>query len=85
MLTQLACGFRPRTETAENAQTYYLENNSLAMTATQEFALAGMQMNRVLREKDLPRKFVAYGHAFRREAGAAGADTKGIYRVHQVL
>jgi seryl-tRNA synthetase len=40
-------------------------------------------MDKVLLEKDLPIKMVAYGRCFRTEAGAAGAAGKGLYRVHQ--
>jgi seryl-tRNA synthetase len=40
-------------------------------------------MDKVLNEKELPIKMVAYGRCFRTEAGAAGAAGKGLYRVHQ--
>lgn len=40
-------------------------------------------MDKVLLEKELPIKMVAYGRCFRTEAGAAGAASKGLYRVHQ--
>lgn len=40
-------------------------------------------MDKVLLEKELPIKMVAYGRCFRTEAGAAGAAGKGLYRVHQ--
>lgn len=43
----------------------------------------GVYMDKVLNEKDLPVKLVAYGRCFRTEAGAAGAAGKGLYRVHQ--
>jgi hypothetical protein len=44
---------------------------------------AGVYMDKVLLEKELPIKMVAYGRCFRTEAGAAGAAGKGLYRVHQ--
>ncbi|EEC80656.1 hypothetical protein OsI_23052 [Oryza sativa Indica Group] len=40
-------------------------------------------MDSILPDSDLPRKYVAYSHCFRTEAGAAGAATRGLYRVHQ--
>jgi seryl-tRNA synthetase len=43
----------------------------------------GVYMDKVLLEKELPIKMVAYGRCFRTEAGAAGAAGKGLYRVHQ--
>jgi len=45
--------------------------------------LAGIYMDRILPESALPIKMVAFGHAFRTEAGSAGSASRGLYRVHQ--
>eukprot|EP00698_Gefionella_okellyi_P005785 TRINITY_DN1523_c0_g1_i3.p1 TRINITY_DN1523_c0_g1~~TRINITY_DN1523_c0_g1_i3.p1 ORF type:complete len:469 (+),score=79.01 TRINITY_DN1523_c0_g1_i3:40-1446(+) len=79
-----ACGFKPRQEMPETAQNFYLENNTKALVATQEIAMAGMLAKRVLRGKsEFPLKYVAYGHSFRREVGSPGMERKGLYRVKQ--
>ncbi|KAF6255001.1 putative seryl-tRNA synthetase [Scenedesmus sp. NREL 46B-D3] len=74
------CGFQPR---MENTQVYSVKDSNLCLTGTAEVPLAGVYMDKVLAEKDLPVKMVAYGRCFRTEAGAAGAAGKGLYRVHQ--
>ena len=83
------CGFLPR-ENADPpvAQMYHLERHSpaspeLVLSGTAEIPLAGMFANQIYDATALPRKFVGLGHAFRAEAGARGADTRGLYRVHQ--
>jgi seryl-tRNA synthetase len=65
----------------ENA--YELEKDKLFLTGTSEVGLVSLHMNRVLEEKDLPLRYAGISPCFRREAGAAGKDTKGLYRVHQ--
>ncbi|KAJ1980654.1 Serine--tRNA ligase, mitochondrial [Dimargaris verticillata] len=55
----------------------------LCLTATAEIPLAGKFMNQLLPLHQVPQKLVAFGHCFRAEAGAHGADTRGLYRVHQ--
>ncbi|KAJ1974387.1 Serine--tRNA ligase, mitochondrial [Dimargaris xerosporica] len=55
----------------------------LCLTATAEIPLTGKFMNQLLPWHQVPRKLVAFGHCFRAEAGAHGADTRGLYRVHQ--
>ena len=62
---------------------YSVENTSLCLTGTAEVPLAGIYMDSILAEAQLPIKMVAFGHAFRTEAGAAGASSRGLYRVHQ--
>eukprot|EP00878_Enallax_costatus_P002889 GHUV01003083.1.p1 GENE.GHUV01003083.1~~GHUV01003083.1.p1 ORF type:complete len:503 (+),score=138.63 GHUV01003083.1:661-2169(+) len=74
------CGFQPR---MENTQVYSVKDSNLCLTGTAEVPLAGVYMDKVLNEKDLPVKMVAFGRCFRTEAGAAGAAGKGLYRVHQ--
>ena len=53
------------------------------LTGTAEVSLTAYHMDEVLAEADLPKKYVAASTCFRREAGAAGKDTAGLYRVHQ--
>jgi seryl-tRNA synthetase len=53
------------------------------LTGTAEVALTAYHMDEMLAEADLPKKYVAVSTCFRREAGAAGKDTAGLYRVHQ--
>ena len=53
------------------------------LTGTAEVSLTAFHMDEMLAEADLPKKYVAVSTCFRREAGAAGKDTAGLYRVHQ--
>ncbi len=53
------------------------------LTGTAEVSLTAYHMDEILAEADLPKKYVAVSTCFRREAGAAGKDTAGLYRVHQ--
>jgi seryl-tRNA synthetase len=80
------CGFNPRdgadTDSAPS-QTYHIANTDLCLAGTAEIPLSALFANRILDHKSLPRKVVGVGHAFRAEAGARGADTRGLYRVHQ--
>ena len=55
----------------------------LVLSGTAEIPLAGLFANKILPSTALPKKVVGYGRAFRAEAGARGADTRGLYRVHQ--
>jgi seryl-tRNA synthetase len=80
------CGFNPRDgDSKEQAptQTYHIANTDLCLAGTAEIPLSALFANRILDHRDLPRKVVGVGHAFRAEAGARGADTRGLYRVHQ--
>jgi seryl-tRNA synthetase len=72
-------GFLP----TEESNLYHLERDNLYLTGTSEVALAGLHTDERLEESDLPAKYVAFSTNFRREAGAAGKDTKGMFRVHQ--
>lgn len=65
----------------ENA--YELERDTLFLTGTCEVGIVAMHVNRVFDAHELPLRFVGMTPCFRREAGAAGRDTKGFYRVHQ--
>lgn len=62
---------------------YKIENDDLYLIATAEHSLAAMYYNEELYDDELPKKFVGISPAFRREAGAANKDLKGIFRVHQ--
>lgn len=55
----------------------------LYLTGTGEVGLMGLHMGEILDEAELPKKYVTVSTCFRREAGAAGKDTAGLYRVHQ--
>jgi seryl-tRNA synthetase len=70
-------GFFP----TERSNIYALESDELYLTGTSEVALAGLHMGEILEE--LPLRYTAFSTNFRREAGAAGKDTRGMFRVHQ--
>ncbi len=57
--------------------------DDLFMIGTSEHPLATLHADQVLSAKDLPKKYIGFSPCFRREAGAHGKDTKGIFRVHQ--
>ncbi len=65
------------------ADMYGLEENQLFLVPTAEVPLTNLHRDEILNIADLPKKFVAYTPCFRREAGAAGRETRGIIRVHQ--
>jgi seryl-tRNA synthetase len=62
---------------------YGLEENQMFLAPTGEVQLTNFHRDEIVSAADLPRKFVAYTPCFRREAGAAGRETRGILRVHQ--
>jgi seryl-tRNA synthetase len=72
-------GFLPDTE----QQIYRLADDPLYLVGTSEVPLASLHRGEVLEEADLPRRYAAFSPCFRREAGAAGRDTRGMFRVHQ--
>jgi len=61
----------------------YITQDGSVLVGTSEVPLAGFHADEILREEDLPRRMSALSTCFRREAGAAGKDTAGLYRVHQ--
>jgi seryl-tRNA synthetase len=65
------------------ADMYGLEENQLFLAPTAEVQLTNLYREEIISAADLPKKFVAYTPCFRREAGAAGRETRGIIRVHQ--
>jgi len=62
---------------------YKIENEDLYLIATSEHPMAAMYMNEVIKTRDLPLKLVGVSTNFRKEAGAHGKDTRGIFRTHQ--
>jgi seryl-tRNA synthetase len=72
-------GFFP----TERTNIYALEEDDLFLTGTSEVALAGMHMGEILEAHELPIRYAGFSTCFRREAGAAGKDTRGMFRVHQ--
>lgn len=83
----LRCGFQPRDYNSDHpaSQIYQIADSSpeLVLSGTAEIPLAGMFANKVFPENILPVKMVGLGRSFRAEAGSRGADTRGLYRVHQ--
>ncbi|MDX6640275.1 MAG: seryl-tRNA synthetase [Solirubrobacteraceae bacterium] len=70
-------GMLPDTE----QQIYHLPEDDLYLAGTSEVALASLHAGEIL--DDVPRRYAGFSSCFRREAGAAGRDTRGIFRVHQ--
>jgi seryl-tRNA synthetase len=65
------------------SQVYEVPADELFLVGTAEVPATSLYMDEILEEDQLPRKFVAQSLCFRREAGAAGKDTYGLYRIHQ--
>jgi len=72
-------GFLP----TEESNLYRLDKDDLYLTGTSEVALAGIHADERLDLDQLPVRYAAFTTNFRREAGAAGKDTRGMFRVHQ--
>jgi seryl-tRNA synthetase len=72
-------GFLPDTE----QQIYRLADDELYLVGTSEVALASLHADEILDADRLPLRYAGFSPCFRREAGAAGKDTRGIFRVHQ--
>jgi seryl-tRNA synthetase len=72
-------GFLPDTE----QQLYSLPEDDLFLAGTSEVALASLHDGEILDSERLPLRYAGFSPCFRREAGAAGKDTRGIFRVHQ--
>jgi seryl-tRNA synthetase len=72
-------GMLPDTE----QQIYQLPQDDLYLAGTSEVALASLHRGEILPGDQLPRRYAGFSSCFRREAGAAGKDTRGIFRVHQ--
>jgi seryl-tRNA synthetase len=72
-------GMLPDTE----QQIYRLPEDDLFLVGTSEVALASMHAGEIIDAERLPIRYAGFSPCFRREAGAAGKDTRGIFRVHQ--
>src|SRR5205814_7452721 len=70
-------GFFP----TDRSNIYEIPSDGLYLTGTSEVSLAGMHMGEILEQ--LPIQYAGFSTNFRREAGAAGQDTRGMFRVHQ--
>ncbi|KTW25679.1 serine-tRNA ligase [Pneumocystis carinii B80] len=81
-----ACGFQPRDD-YNDTQIYFLEspNTELkyCLSGTSEIPIAGMEINKILKGSDLPKKVVGISRVYRSEAGSRGKKSKGLYRVHE--
>jgi seryl-tRNA synthetase len=72
-------GFFP----GEREMIYEVPRDDLFLVGTSEVSLAALHAGEIMSAADLPRRYAGYSTCFRREAGAAGRDTRGIFRVHQ--
>jgi len=73
-------GFNPR---GEESNVYTIEGEGACLVGTAEITLGGYYSNTILPKEKLPLRLAGLSHCFRREAGAAGQFSKGLYRVHQ--
>jgi len=64
-------------------ERYYIPSDDLYLIGSAEHTLGPLQMNKTVPEAQLPLRYIAFSPALRREAGAAGKDTRGILRLHQ--
>ncbi len=62
---------------------YYFKKDDLYLIGSAEHTIGPMHMDEIIKESAMPIRYIGYSTAFRREAGAYGKDTKGIFRVHQ--
>ncbi len=76
----LGTGYNPR---GKEAQTYEIAGEDLGLIATAEVTAAGYHADEVFSTADLPKKYIALSHCFRKESGAYGKYSRGLYRVHQ--
>jgi seryl-tRNA synthetase len=72
-------GFFP----GEREMIYEIPRDELFLVGTSEVSLAAMHADEILPAEEVPRRYAGFSTCFRREAGAAGKDTRGIFRVHQ--
>jgi len=66
-----------------DTQAYRVRDDELWLIPTGEVSLMGLHQGEILEESELPRRYMAYTVCWRREAGAAGKDTRGLQRVHE--
>lgn len=74
-------GFAPRS--SEQSDEYYIEGEDLALIATAEMSITGYHMDEIIDEDKLPLFYAGLSACFRKEAGAYGKHTRGLFRVHQ--
>jgi seryl-tRNA synthetase len=72
-------GFFP----AEREMIYEIPRDELFLVGTSEVSLASLHADQIMDASELPKRYAGFSTCFRREAGAAGRDTRGIFRVHQ--
>jgi seryl-tRNA synthetase len=77
--TMFWTGFLP----TDRAQIYEIAGDDLYLVGTSEVSLAALHADQIMSAEDLPLRYAGFSTCFRREAGAAGKDTRGIFRVHQ--
>ncbi len=68
---------------ADDPNVYEIERESLYLAGTAEIPLGGLYLGEILAADELPLRYVGFSPCFRSEAGAAGKDTRGMFRVHQ--
>lgn len=73
-------GYNPK---GNEDQIYEIKDEDLSLVATSEITVGGYLSNTILSEEELDKKYVAFSHCFRKEAGAYGKESRGLYRVHQ--
>ena len=79
--TLTGTGFAPRT--SEQSDEYAIEGEDLSLIGTAEIPLTGYHADEILEEADLPLLYAGLSPSYRKEAGAAGKHTRGLFRVHQ--
>ena len=67
----------------EREMIYEIPRDELFLVGTSEVSLAALHAQQIMDASDLPKRYAGFSTCFRREAGAAGRDTRGIFRVHQ--
>ena len=75
-----AMAFSPR---GPETQIYSIENTGLDLIGTSEITLGGLYLDSLVDESELPIRLAGVSHCYRTEAGSAGRESKGLYRVHQ--
>jgi len=76
----LGTGYNPR---GDEAQTYEIKDEDLGLIATAEITTAGYHADEIFVISELPKKYISISHCFRKEAGAYGKYSRGLYRTHQ--
>ncbi len=79
--TATGTGFAPRSD--KQSDEYFIEGEDLSLIATAEMPLTGYHADEIIDETKLPLLYVGISPCYRKEAGAAGKHTRGLFRVHQ--